>query len=104
MRKIKFITTRKTIIKAFAQQLAEYQRQADIWYYERNDKEMSSYMCGNALTIKEMADRLGICSEVYNRAYEIYDFRNSGRKGYTLKNGKIVKCDSEVNENERNSF
>lgn len=31
------------------------------------------------------------CEEVYERAYEIYDFRNSGKSGYTLKGGEIVR-------------
>ena len=43
---------------------------------------------------QEMAIKLGICEEVYQEAYKIYDFRNSGKTGYTLKDGKIVKIEN----------
>ena len=95
MSKIKFITTRKTIVEKFAQQIADLQRKADIWFYERNDPNHSSWLLDQVSVVKVLAIELGICDEVYKRAYEIYDFRNSGKKGYTLKYVKIVKCNSD---------
>lgn len=88
---MKVLTTRKTIIKEFAEELARIQREADIWYYLKNDKNHSDWLLVKADEIKNFAIRLNICKEVYNEAYKIYDFRNSGRKGYTLKSGIIVK-------------
>jgi hypothetical protein len=38
-----------------------------------------------------MCQTLGIAEQVYEEAYKIYDFRNSGKEGYGLKDGKIVK-------------
>ena len=52
---------------------------------------MSSFLLDGALVIKQLAVKLKICEEVYERAYEIYDFRNSGKSGYTLKGGEIVR-------------
>lgn len=70
-----------------------FTKKADKFYYEQNNKDMSSYCEDHALVIKNLAIKLGICEEVYQEAYKIYDFRNSGKKGYTLKNGKIVKIE-----------
>lgn len=79
------------IINIFAEELATKQRKADEWYYLQNNQKMSSHLLDQALAIKELAIKLGIDNEVYNKAYQIYDFRNSGKTGYTLKDGKIVK-------------
>lgn len=84
---------RQEVINIFAQEMAKTQKKADKFYYEQNNKDMSSYCEDHALVIKNLAIKLGICEEVYQEAYKIYDFRNSGKKGYTLKNGKIVKIE-----------
>lgn len=92
MLKIGYITTKRQIIERFAQRIATLQRKADIWFYERNNQDHSSWLLDQAEAIKDLAIEFGISNEVYKRAYEIYDFRNSGKRGYTLKNGKIIKC------------
>jgi hypothetical protein len=84
---------RQKVISIFAQELAKTQKNADKFYYEHNNKDMSSYCADHASVIKNLAIKLGICEEVYQEAYKIYDFRNSGKEGYTLKNGKIVIVD-----------
>lgn len=82
---------KEQVVNIFAEELAKKQRKADEWYYLQNNQEMSSHLLDEVLVIKELAIKLEICKEVYDKAYQIYDFRNSGKKGYTLKNGKIVK-------------
>lgn len=103
MSRIGFIVTRKAIIEKFAQQIVTLQRKADIWFYERNNQNHSSWLLDQVEAVKDLAIELGICDEVYKRAYEIYDFRNSGKKGYTLKYGKIVKCNSDDKTAEHNT-
>lgn len=103
MFKGKFIIIRGRVIEELAQQLARLQKKADYWYYQMNDRDHSSWLLDQVYPLKEFATKLGICEEVYERAYEIYDFRNSGKDGYTLKNGKIVKCDSPKRNDKGNS-
>ena len=80
----------KRLVNVLATELAEAQRLADVEYYIHNDIEKSEIYCCAAELTKVRACKLGICPEVYERAYEIYDFRNSGKEGYTLVDGKIV--------------
>ena len=86
-----FFITKKRLVKEFASEIADKQKWADIWYYERNNQDHSSWLLEQVDVLKFLASRLGICREVYEEAYKIYDFRNSGKKGYTLRDGKIVK-------------
>lgn len=86
-----FITTKKKIIEEFAQEIAEIQRRADVCYYEKGNQEQSAYLLDRASGLKKFAGRLGICGAVYKRAYGIYDFRNSAKNGFTLKDGRIVR-------------
>lgn len=79
---MKILTTRNKIIKEFALELANIQMKADKWFYIMNDQEMSSYMINKVEVIKDMTVRLGICGQVYNEAYKIYDFRESGTKNF----------------------
>jgi len=85
----------KAVVEAFAQELACWQKMADVAYYVNGNQEESSSLVDKAFAIKELANKLGICGDVYERAYQIYDFRNSGKEGYTLKDGKIVKIEQE---------
>lgn len=87
------LITKRRLIKEFANEIAALQRTADVWYYERNDQEHSSWLLDRSSAVSCMALSLGICKEVTEEAHKIYDFTNSGRKGYTLKDGKIVKCE-----------
>lgn len=90
---MKMFVTRKTIIKEFAKEIAELQRKADIWFYEKNNQDHSSWLLDQVLELSDFASRLGINREVYQEAHKIYDFRNSGKTGYTLRDGKIVQPD-----------
>lgn len=83
----------KDVVRVFAEELAEKQRKADLWFYNMNNQEMSDYTLIGVETLKNLAIKLGICQEVYSEAYKIYDFRNSGKQGYILKDGKIIKED-----------
>lgn len=85
------ISTMKDVIEHFAQEVSRLQRMADVAFYTNNDKEYSSWLCDQAYALKSLAEKMGIWKLVHTRAVEIYDFRNSGKQGYTLKDGKIVK-------------
>lgn len=85
----------KGVVEAFAQELACWQKMADVAYYEKGNQEENSCLLDKAFALKELANKMGICGDVYERAYQIYDFRNSGKEGYTLKDGKIVKVEQE---------
>ena len=78
------------LVNVLATELAAIQTRADVEFYINHDMEK----CGRYIVLADMAKTratdLGICAEVYERAYEIYDFRNSGKEGYSLKDGKIV--------------
>lgn len=89
----------KDVIEHFAQETARLQRLADVAFYTCNDREHSSWLCDQAYAIRGLAQKMGIWKMVHDRAVEIYDFRNSGKAGYTLKDGQIVKiqnCEGEV--------
>jgi hypothetical protein len=91
---MKVIVFRKTIIKAIAKEIAEYQRKADYFYYIRKDQDMSSFELERVSPLKYLSNRLGIAKEVYEEAYKIYDFRNSGKKDFepNLEEIKSNKC------------
>ena len=91
---------KKSVVEALANELACYQKQADVAYYDCSDQETSDDILEKAMAIKELANLLALGGDVYERAYQIYDFRNSGKKGYTLKDGKIVKVEQEDAEPE----
>ena len=80
MKKIKFLITRKRLIKELAEEMARLQKRADRWYYIDDNKEMSDFILNYASEIKAFASKLGICNEMYQEAYKIYDFRKSGKK------------------------
>jgi predicted MPP superfamily phosphohydrolase len=77
------LTRKKTIIKVFAKELARLQKRADKYYYIDNDQDMSSYMLDRVIPLKDLTNKLGITNKVYDEAYKIYDFRNSGEKDYS---------------------
>ena len=88
---MKTLVRRKTIIKEFAKELARLQKKADEWFYLKNNQNHADWILTKVDGIKGLAVSLNICEEVYKEAYKIYDFRNSGREGYTLKDGVIVQ-------------
>ena len=81
MKILEFIE-KKELISKFAKEMARLQKKADKYYYIENDKNMSDYILIYAAELKEFANKLGICEEMYQEAYKIYDFRNSGKKEY----------------------
>lgn len=89
------ISTVKDVIEHFAQEVARIQRMADVAFYINSDQDYSSWLCDQAYALKSLAEKMGIWNMVHARAVEIYDFRNSGKQGYTLKDGKIVKIEEE---------
>ena len=66
-------------IPKMARYVAFLQREADVWYYERNDREMSSYFLEKVDTVKDICTMFGVTSEVWREAKKIYNFSDSGR-------------------------
>jgi len=89
----KKLVFRKKVIDAIAFKIADLQRKADIEYYYNDNKERAGYLVEQVNPLKQLAIKLDICKEVYEEAYRIYDFKNSGKDGYILKNGKIIKME-----------
>jgi hypothetical protein len=90
------LVRRKTIVKEFAMKIAELNRRSDEWYYKdippkKNTNYQASWLLDQIIPLNQMCQKLGIREQVYKEAYKIYDFRNSGKNGYALINGKIVK-------------
>ena len=83
--------TKEAVIDHLAYAMAHYQKKADEHYYIRGDVDHSAWLCDLFNGVVQVALNMGVTEEAYERAYEYYDFRNSGRPGYTLKDGKIVK-------------
>lgn len=100
---------KKKLIKTLAEEIAYLQIRADWWYYcfkhEVLDKEnnitkqnMSSGELDLVSEVRNIAHTFGILKEVYEEAYEIYDFRNSGKKDYMPDVEYIKKMDREFCE------
>lgn len=90
---MKLFITKKKLIKYLAEELAYLQIRADWWYYcfphEMVDREsnitnqdMASAQIDLVTEVRNIAHGLGILKEVYEEAYKIYDFRNSGKKDF----------------------
>lgn len=101
-----FITKMK-LIKKFAEELAYLQIRADWWFYcfpsEKVDEnitkqDMSSKELDAVTELRCICHDLGILSEVYDEAYKIYDFRNSGKKDYVADVELIKRLDREFCE------
>ena len=60
----------------------------------RKDKDMSNFELDKVTPLKYLSNKLGITKKVYEEAYKIYDFRNSGKKGFepNLEEIKSNKC------------
>lgn len=82
MLKVNEFIDKKELVSKLAKEMARLQKKADRYYYIDNNKEMADYVLINASYLKELAIKLGICKEMYEKAYLIYDFRNSGKKDY----------------------
>lgn len=83
------------LIDIFANEMATLQKKADIYYYIDNNRDMSDYILIKASYLKDLISKLGICNEVYNKAYDIYDFRNSGKNDYQPSEEQLEKLKKE---------
>ena len=81
MKVLEFIE-KKELINKFAKEMARLQKKSDRYYYIENNSEMADYVLIYAAELKEFASKLGICEEMYQEAYKIYDFKHSGEKNY----------------------
>lgn len=77
------IVTRKELIEIFAKEMCCLQKKANYWYYERNNQDLSDYILNLAGELKDLSSKMGICEEMYERSYEIYDYRRSGASDIT---------------------
>lgn len=76
-----------------AKYVAYLQSRADVHFYERTDKDMADYYITKCDAARDICSIFDCIPEVWAEAKKIYDFTNSGREGYTLKDGKIVKVE-----------
>lgn len=100
---MRFFITKKKLIKKFAEELAYLQIRADWWYYVASgDKEENRNMSNNQLEdvteLRCICNNLGILKEVYDEAYKIYDFRNSGKKNFVADIELIKQLDRDFCE------
>lgn len=103
-----FITKNK-LVKKMAEELAYLQIKADWWYYcfseemvdsENNitKQDMSSKYLDSVTELRCICKKLGILNEVYEVAYKIYDFRQSGKKNFVVDTELIKKMNKEFCE------
>lgn len=105
---------KKRLIKTLAEELAYLQINADWWYYcfggsSNPDKvldedtgvtarDMSSSNLDLVTEVRAIAVEFGILPQVYEEAYKIYDFRNSGKKDFVTDTEMIEKLHREFCE------
>jgi len=92
---MRLFITKKKLIKKFAEELVYLQIRADWWYYvshmkDEEKRNMSSMQLEAATELRCICNDLGILKEVYEEAYKIYDFRNSGKKDF-VPNVELIK-------------
>lgn len=80
-------------ISTMAKYVAYLARQADTYFYEKNEQDMVDYFMTKLDTARDICAMFKCIPDVWAEAKKIYDFSNSGREGYTLKDGKIVKVE-----------
>lgn len=98
---MKLFITRKKMIKEFAEEMAYLQVKADWWYYISSLKEKQEMSDSNLEQFDEVrciCHKLGILKQVYDEAYKIYDFRQSGEKDYKPDLELIKKLNKEFCE------
>ena len=82
MLKVNEFIDKKELVSKFAKEMARLQKKADKYYYIDNNREMADYVLIEASYLKDFSSKLGICKEMYDEAYIIYNFKNSGKKDY----------------------
>ena len=107
---MRLFITKKKLIKALAEEIAYLQIKADWWNYcfpndvvDKDNKnitkqDMSSSKLDLVTEVRAIAMRLDILSQVYEEAYKIYDFRNSGKKDFVPDIELIKKLNREFCE------
>ena len=106
---MRLFITKKKLIKALAEEIAYLQIKADWWYYcfsnDMVDKEnnitkqdMGSSELDLVTEVRAIAMRFDILPQVYEEAYKIYDFRNSGKKDFVPDIELIKRLDREFCE------
>ena len=87
----------ENFINKMAHFVAFCHSRADAYYYsEDRNQDMVDYYLVRSDAARDICTMFECTSEVWAEAKKIYDFTNSGREGYTLRDGKIVKIE-EVN-------
>ena len=106
---MRLFITKKRLVKILAEEIAYLQIKADWWYYcfsnDMVDKEnnitkqdMSSSELDLVTEVRAIAMRFDILPQVYEEAYKIYDFRNSGKKDFVPDIELIKRLDREFCE------
>ncbi len=85
---------KEKLINFLAKEVAENRRKADVERYV-NERCLASwaYETGASAQYGSLMKEFGIEDEVKQASLKIYDYSNSGKEGYTLKDGKIVPID-----------
>ena len=106
---MRLFITKKKLIKTLDEEIAYLQIRDDWSYYcfpsDVVDKEsnitkqdMSSSELDLVTEVRAIAMRFDILSQVYEEAYKIYDFRNSGKNDFVPDIELIKKLDREFCE------
>lgn len=105
---------KKKLIKTLAEEIAYLQIRADWWYYcfggglnpdhvldestGTTVRDMSSSRLDLVTEVRAIAVEFGILPQVYEEAYKIYDFRNSGKEDFVADKKLIEKLKREFCE------
>ena len=100
---MRLFITKKKLIKKFAEEMAYLQIRADWWFSVANgekeeNRNMSNMELEGVTELRCICNDLGILTEVYDEAYKIYDFRNSGKKNHVPDIEAIKRLDREFCE------
>lgn len=90
MNVLKFVE-RDEIVRRFAEEMARLQAKCDKYYYIDKDMELCNYIQAKIDFLKDFSIKLEICAEMYEKAYQIYDFRNSGKSDYVPSEEQLEK-------------
>ena len=84
----------ENFINKMAHFVAFCHSRADAYYYsEPREQDMVDYFMTRCDAARDICTMFECTSKVWAEAKKIYDFTNSGREGYTLRDGKIVKIE-----------
>lgn len=88
-------TFKQAVMEFIAKELAEANRDADFYIYVENlPIKAGARLTYTKSQYSKLMEDLGLDGkEIETLAFKTYDYRNSGKEGYTLKDGKIVPVD-----------